>query len=344
MSIWNPEEDQIGAELPPEDMFAGLDPRVADHMRKKQAAEAGVKRANMVADVGGVADSLANIAFGKPTVYQNNWQSMGQAPKMQAGPEVHNDFTSLQKQAEMKLQGAKSDASEAARQAFEQKKAEMMATLAAKKAEEEQRRFDLSYAQKDRDIASQAKSRQAYADSMMGLKRDSLDLQRQKLEADKGVNGQGKPISGELASKLSGYDAAEKIINDLEAEYNDKASSTGSALMSMIPGTDANSYKAGLKPKIQALGTALEGGKLTDADFSKYEAMIPGPGTFPDQKVAMIKALRESLKAKRDAEANTLQGAGYRVPPSASKPASPPQTVIQNGHTYTLNPATGEYE
>jgi hypothetical protein len=114
--------------------------------------------------------------------------------------------------------------------------------------------------------------------------------------------------------------------------------------MSLFPGTDANSYKAGLKPKIQALGTALEGGKLTDADFDKYADMIPGPGTFPDQKTAMIKALRDSLKAKRDAEANTLQGAGYKVPQPASKPANIPQTVIQNGHTYTLNPTTGEYE
>ena len=315
--------------------FDNLNPLVAQYMKNKMSvkdAQESQDRTDMLGLGVKLGDAVINSQL-KPTIFENRMQDLGSAPKIQQAGKINTDISGLQAQAKHKLDTARSDESDAVRQAFEQKKAELMQQIQAKKAEEEARRFNLNYAQKDRDIASQAKSRQAYADAMMGLKKEGLDLQRQKLESANGIGGLGKPISGELASKISGYDAADTIINDLEKDYDEKASGKGSWLMSQLPGTDANSYKSALRPKIQALGTALEGGKLTDADFSKYEAMIPGPGTFPDQKTAMIKALRDSLKAKRDAEANTLQGAGYRVPPSAS--AAPSKVTVSNG-TETL--------
>jgi hypothetical protein len=318
------------------------DPMVQQYLKEKYGsgdkvaqAQEGVDQAQMVGAATSAADSLAN-AFNQPVILENRMQDLGKAPSMVEGKQQKTDVSGLQKQAQMKLDQARSDEDNAVKTAFEQRKAELAAEAAAKKAEEEQRRFDLSYAQKDRDIVSQARSRAAYADAMMGLKRDGLELQRQKLEADKAASAGsgGKPISGELASKLSGYDAADAILKDLGNEYDTKANGYGSWIASKIPGTDANSYKAGLKPKVQALGTALEGGKLTDADFDKYMEMVPIPGDTESQRNAKLEALKSSIKAKRDAEANTLRGAGYKVPGSNSFP----RTVTNDkGETATVS-------
>lgn len=181
--------------------FDDLDPRVAEYMRKKQEAEAGVDQANMVADVGGVADSLANAAFAKPAVYQNNWQQMGQAPKMQDGAVMKNDFTSLQKQAEMKLQGAKSDASEAAKQAFEQKKADMIRDIQAKKMGQtadlanKRQLFDAGEKEKDRINAREVAGINAAATA------GRTDLARQDRMDEKAA----KASLAEEALKVEGY-------------------------------------------------------------------------------------------------------------------------------------------
>lgn len=296
------EEDQIAGEpspiaQPAPDMFAGLDPRVAEYMRKKQEAQAGSDRANMVANAGGVADSLANAAFGKPTVYQNNWQQMGQAPKIQAGPEVKSDFTSLQKQAEFKLNNAKSDASEAAKAAFEQKKAEMMQQVQAKKAEEEQRKFDLTYAQNDRKIAADTASKNAYARAVADAKNRELGLKETAAAND--------PLSSIPKELRDNYLSSEGKIK----EYDD-------AMMAVDPLIDkaaAFTYESHMTPKaagggdFKSLEAKIAGaimnrvpGIRSDADFRNIVVpMIPQPSDPPEIANAKAKDLKAYLRSNR---------------------------------------------
>lgn len=300
------------------DPFEGLDPLVAEHMRKKMLgvgdAQKQVDQANMAAGIAGIGDVVANN-MNKPIVLENSMQNLGAAPKMIEARQQKTDLSGLQNSAAQGLKTATQDRDEAIQQALQAKKDELVRQIQANKAQQDQSNWKANYEQKDREIAALASNRQATND----LNQQKLDLERQKVGT-----GQGKPIPAELASKISGYDAATTLIDELEQSYKNQASGTGSWLKGMIPGTDANAYASGVKPKVQALGTALEGGKLTDADFAKYYDMIPNSSDFPDQASAKIRALREALKAKRDAELSLLKNAGYNTPQSVASVVTPP--------------------
>lgn len=302
------------------DPFEGLDPLVAEHMRKKmlgvETAQNQMDQANMASGVAGIADVVAN-SMNKPVILENSMQNLGAAPKMIEARQQKTDLSGLQNSAARGLKTATQDRDQAIQQALQAKKDELLRQIQEKKAAQDQTNFEANYAQKDREIAALAANRKIA---------NSIDQQKLDLERQKVGTGQGKAIPAELASKISGYDAATTLIDELEKSYQDNASGKGSWIKGMIPGTDANAYAAGLKPKVQALGTALEGGKLTDADFAKYYDMIPSSSDFPDQAAAKIKSLREALKAKRDAELGLLKSSGYNTPQATASvaPSTPP--------------------
>lgn len=304
MSIWNPEEDQIGAELPPANPFANLNPIVAQHMKNKMSVADAQKESDNIQMMGIGAqafDSLANSQR-QPLALQNRMQELGKAPSMVEQAQQKTDLSGLQQQAAHKLQNARSDESDAVRAAFEQKKAEMMATLAAKKAKEEQRRFDLNYAQKDRDIASQAKSRQAYADSMMGLKRDGLDLQREKLSAEKAKETQPKPLSAEAALKLANFQNALQAVDEME-----KSLANGDNTVTLYGDND---YTLAQDKFAEGYGRGSSGASITNDERTSFKNRTPGWKNSKDEKAAKIRELREDIQMK----INALKTGGLAAP------------------------------
>lgn len=140
----------------------------------------------------------------------------------------------------------------------------------------------------------------------------------------------GKPVSGELGAKLAGYDAAKTLVQQMSSNWDEKASSTGSGILSMIPGisNDPKLYEQSLAPYIQQIGGFLEGGKLTDDDFRRYTKMMPSATDTQAQKENKIKSLMQAIQTKQEAELSGLQSLGYRVPGQSSAPVKGSSTLI----------------
>lgn len=141
----------------------------------------------------------------------------------------------------------------------------------------------------------------------------------------------GKPVSGELATKLSGYNAAKEIVKNISEDWDAKASDYGSGLISNIPfvSNDPKLYEQALDAKTQQIGTLLEGGKLTDADLDKYRRMMPKASDTQAQKENKIRALMQVIEAKQNAEISGLESLGYRVPSQNKTPVSGQSTIIE---------------
>ena len=138
MEMWD--KPQIG----PKDPFEGMDPRVAEYMRKKmngmQPAQDQMDLTNM-ASVGAQAfDSIAN-ANNQPIALENQMQNLGAAPKLIEGRQQHTDMSGLQRQAQQGLQMASQGQDQAVQAAFQNRKDQLAAGAAANKATQEQKNW-----------------------------------------------------------------------------------------------------------------------------------------------------------------------------------------------------------
>jgi hypothetical protein len=135
--------------------------------------------------------------------------------------------------------------------------------------------------------------------------------------------------------------------------------------------TKSQTIDAQFRSASQMFGRYMEGGVLRKEDEDKYRKMFPQLSDTPDVARNKLAIIRKQLVDKQNADVQALSAQGYdtsgfkflkteELPGLLTKkkglvggqkgliaaPAAPakPQTVIQNGVTYTLNPATGEYE
>jgi hypothetical protein len=329
----NPANDTVPAMLSPGEavvpktelgLFDRIDePTVREYLKSKYGSEADMQQARdnekltkVNAGIAGLNDTIAN-ANRDPKVYHNSMQNLGQAPKITQNELQKTDMSGAVNAATKSRQDLEGNRDEAIKAAFAERKSQLAAQVTAKQAASDEAWKTKEFGQKGESIkATQDLASATLAGTKVQRGIDNGFKERELKIKEGAANGAGggKTLPSDTVAKMAGYDAASSIIDQLEKDYTDKSSSTGSWLKSKVSGTDANTYKSGLKPTIQSLGTALEGGKLTDADFDKYADMIPGPGDFPDQAAAKIASLRANLKAKREAEANALTGAGYKVP------------------------------
>lgn len=80
-----------------------------------------------------------------------------------------------------------------------------------------------------------------------------------------------------------------------------------------LPNTETAAYKDNLKQKAQLIGKALEGGKLTDVDYTKYIQFLPQPGDTEDRARQRIENLRNALIKKYQQRVSTFGEAGYKT-------------------------------
>ena len=136
-NLFDPWNKPVIGPQPEEDMFSGLDPRVAEHMRNKQAAEQGMERANTISALSGIGESAINAMTNKPAIYENRMQDLGNAPKVSQGQGIKLDTSGLREAASKKLDAARHDAGDAVKVAFEQRKAQLAQQAAASQAAKE---------------------------------------------------------------------------------------------------------------------------------------------------------------------------------------------------------------
>jgi hypothetical protein len=182
-----------------------------------------------------------------------------------------------------------------------------------------------------KDIASakaQAEAQEKAAAAALQLDRDSQGRKFQ-MERDTANNaaalerakvmGQNKldAIEAKPPPNVPAGEAAElgdmaEVDKQIDALYEDwQRNGRGGALPALtqhIPGTDANSYVKTRDLNAQAIGTKLEGGKLSNSDFTdRYTKFMPTPGDTE----ASAERKREGLKAyARQKVAGRVRGLG----------------------------------
>lgn len=338
----------MGPEEAPQDPFGNLDPVVAQYMRNKYSvadAKKNADTADKIAGGVGVADAIMN-AMSKPVVYQNRMQDLGKAPAMLEATKYNNNVSGLQKQAQMKLAQATSDEDNAVKMAFEQRKAELAQEAAAKKAAEDAIWRQKDYDQKERGIQAQAESRLAYANMMNGAKQDAAAAKQAAADAELNVPGYDR--TGEVRqSPVEAKDARTAIgvannmfkgLDLLDQQVKDNGSFEWGGTDGAGMAATANDLRLQAK-ELYNLGV------LNGPDLQLMLKQIPDTESLGSMFTrdstarAQLKSTKEAMKRKIE---ESMKAKGYSAKSAA--PAAKPQTVTQNGHTYTLNPQTGEYE
>lgn len=138
----------------------------------------------------------------------------------------------------------------------------------------------------------------------------------------------GHKVTSQTAQEVGSFEAAFKMADLIEADYNKLASQPGASFRSYIPGADANLYDQTRDYAAQNIGLILEKGKLTDKDYDRYKGMMPRPTDTNAQAAQKLKALRQFITAKREGDISGLQQAGFDTsnfkdsPKANDKPAA----------------------
>jgi len=132
----------------------------------------------------------------------------------------------------------------------------------------------------------------------------------------------GKIVPSGEAARIGDVNASISILEDLERSYfGDEKYKTEakvgllSGLTQYAPGnvSSARQYRDEARQAAQMIGTALEGGKLTDKDYPRYLAMLPTAGDSEERAKNKIEALKRKLLIKKKKSIGALQGAGYNT-------------------------------
>lgn len=142
------------------------------------------------------------------------------------------------------------------------------------------------------------------------------------------------------AVNLGGYNSIDKTLDDLDSSFTgltEGKRDIGKALSyagSMFPGNtaDATKFNQEARRAAQSIGTVLEKGKLTDADFeAKYLPMMPRWGDSPEIVKSKIQGLKQFARNKQKADLEALTQAGYQTENFSHLPALAPSNVVSGG-------------
>lgn len=137
------------------------------------------------------------------------------------------------------------------------------------------------------------------------------------LDAETAQLGGGKPLVAEQADKLAGHEASLHMINDLRstiaANKDDFGPIVGRIASSNPYNSRGQEVSALFKKASQTIGKSLEGGKLTDADYAKYQKMLPNQNDTPEVANAKLDQLERMVASQRNADLDTYRRVGSNV-------------------------------
>lgn len=116
-----------------------------------------------------------------------------------------------------------------------------------------------------------------------------------------------------------------------------------------------NNYTEAQRKAAEAYGRMQSGGAINKDEEDRFLAMLPRSTDSKEMQRKKLVSQRDEMMSRLKTLGFSPQEAGYAQrdfsygdggagSKSANAKNEKPKTVIQNGHTYTLNPVTGEYE
>lgn len=168
--------------------------------------------------------------------------------------------------------------------------------------------------------------------SLLGKLQEQQALNAQKVYADindrilKSKTSDLQKVPANSATEIADLNAAEASLSRLEDAYlgvkdsktkqrTGEVASIGafSGLTQYLPATSAKKYVDQMAPIVQDIARGLEGGKLTDKDVPRYQAMFPQPGDSKDRAEKKFQALRTLIQSKKMERIKALEAAGFNA-------------------------------
>lgn len=115
-----------------------------------------------------------------------------------------------------------------------------------------------------------------------------------------------------------------------------------------------NDFTLNAKYAVEAIGRMQSGGVIGVDEAQMFREMLPTKWDSKEMQAKKLEDLRYAMNSRIDTLGISKDKVGY-VPKelaygkdekvkTAKANSSKPKTIIQDGHTYTLNPTTGQYE
>lgn len=170
-----------------------------------------------------------------------------------------------------------------------------------------------SLQQKERLEAMAKSSEMDIAKTKAPLENAKIQAETDKLRSEKN----GRPLAAEQTDKLAGHDASLKMIGDLRsaiaANKNDFGPVAGRLASANPYDQRGQAVSALFKKAAQTIGKSLEGGKLTDQDYVKYQKMLPSQTDTPAVANAKLDQLERMVASQQNSDLSSYSRAGLNV-------------------------------
>lgn len=149
----------------------------------------------------------------------------------------------------------------------------------------------------------------------LGNKKTKAEIDHINAETGKVANG--KPLATEQSDKLANHKAAMGLVGDLRAALTANQGELGPLAGRVAAVNPYNqrgqALQALLKKATQVIGKSLEGGKMTDKDYAKYEKMLPTQADTPATAADKLDQLERLIATQQNADLDTYQRTGLDV-------------------------------
>jgi hypothetical protein len=333
---------QIGPEEP-QDPFAGMDPMVVEHIKKKMggvdAAQNQANNAQIAGVAASAADSMSN-AFNQPVALRNRMQDLGKAPAMLEGRQQKTDLSGMQRSAQHGLDVANSDRDQALQTMLAERKAQLAAQVAAKRQGIEDERWSKDFNEKFRhNKAMEGKTKEV--DPMVAAVRAEqlAKLQRDAKQDEDSRNVPGYTRTGEvlqapdeaknardaigIANNIKG--GIETLKTQMDTNGNFELGGSGGSAMSVT----ANDLRLQLK-ELNKLGV------LNGPDLALMLQQIPdteGIGQLFTRKSTTDAQLQQVLENINRKIETGMSAKGYKAK-GAPAAAGPKAGDVMDGYTF----------
>lgn len=178
-----------------------------------------------------------------------------------------------------------------------------------------------------------------------GYDMDKLSFEQRK------KNDPRERLKGLAAGDKARYDNALMVLKGIDDMGS--ALDKGDDTFSMV---GDNNYTQARTRAGEAFGRMQSGGAINKDEDIRFQGMLPGLKDTKEMQRKKLLDQRNEMISRLKTLGFTPEEAGYtpkqfkygatqdELPNSANANGNKPKTVIQNGHTYTLNEQTGEYE
>ena len=354
MNIWPPQDEEELVPQPAPDMFSGLDPRVAEHMRKRQAAEQGVDNSQMIGVGVHALDQVTN-SNRQPVALNNRMQDLGKAPSMVEQQQQRTDTTGLREAAAKKLDAARGDEGNAVKQAFEQRKAQLASEAAANQAAKEEawKQKEFNYRKqsdsdkKNLEIQKMAQAKEL-AQIAAGVKQAAFDNKTPKQAGTDAVDRDYAKEYNDWTStgKVSAAKNL-KLLQDakdqLDREKKDFFAPSGrfiGRMPDLIRGEGDIAIRQNVQQAAQGALKATLGTNFTEREGERIMAAAYDERLSPEQNMAKIQTAIDEIQANiinADKKASMFESTGSLRGLGQAGSAFPRQLTHADGRTATVS-------